>query len=1653
MDAYYMLWYGSTQPQGSLTFTGYTHLKNASISVPVPGGTLVSSTSFTYDTFSYNYGNTSGFTGTKGKLLQKAEYGFGMGSAGPPVRQTALSYLDDSSPGYVTAPSALHFDSNGYAIANNISNRVIDQQIKDGSGSLKAETKTTYDSTPLTGVTGIQSHDDTNFGSAFTTRGNPTLIQKLVNGTLATMATMTYDITGQVTQIKDANNNVTIISYGDNFFLDGSPGSSPSNPPSPFTPATPTNAYPTTVTSPLIGAAHTGYYFGTGKKASSIDQNGADSYLHYLDPLDRPTHQFLPVTNGSRGWTLTSYSNSSTQIDTYTGITDAAASSGCTSCLHTRQTLDSFGRQTQNALLSDPIGPTYTTITYDSSGRTHTVSNPYRSTSDPTYGLTTYSFDVLGRPAVVTEADGNTVKLYYGADVAGSGLGGVSAQLCSPSTYGYGYPTLQIDEAGKKKQTWADAFGNTIEVDEPDSTGALSLATCYTYDTLGNLSRVDQMGGSTDSTQWVTRTFIYDELSRLKSATEPESGAITYTYDLNGNLLTRTSPAPNQTGTATVTTTYAYDALNRLTQKSYSDGTTPGVTLQYDQTSIHGVSPQNPIGRLTNAIAAGGASARTVSYDSVGRTVTEWQCTPQNCGTGSFPLNYTYDLAGDLLSASNGLGVTISYGYDTAARLSSVTSSLVDTNHPATLLSGATYNAPGALTSAAFGNGAAESFSYDSRLRLQSVSTSGFTAPTGSSGSATVSGSEQNIPGSPARAGTGSVTFSGTLQSKQVQTQTGASGAGSVTISGSERSTSGSCNERSCSIYDIGGVQVTVNGYSKTVNYGQGSTPSGIASALATAFNGDTNSPVTASSSSNILTLTSKATGSASNYSLSATSWTNDPTDFSGPSFTTSNSGSALTGGRDAAYTTVYDSGNSTITVNGHANTVSWSGSGTTTSSIASALATNINADSAASITASASGSIVTLAAKTTGASTNYSLSSSSTYDSSNFSSASFSSSNSGSTLTGGHDTIATTYDSGSVWININSTQYSASYGQGSTAASLASSLAQAISGSSSAPVTATASSAMVNLASKGTGSSTNYSLTTGSSTNQGSAFTQPSFTVAASGGTMTGGADGTATTIYSLNLGYAPNSAVASASDSVNGNWTYGYDPLSRLTCANLNNGPCATPNSGTPTYNYVYDPFGNRWQQNGPNSMILTFTGNNPSHPQNNNRMDGYPYDAAGNLLGDGNYVYTYDAENRIIQVNMPGPGGALVASYVYDASGQRVRKTTGSSSVDYLYDLSGNKIAEVSSSGVWNRGEIYGGGHLATYVNSSTYFHHTDWLGTERVRTNISGISCETITSLPFGDGQGISGSCSDASPVHFTGYERDSETGLDYASARHYGSSLGRFLSPDPLSGSPSNPQSWNRYSYVYNNPLNATDPSGMCSEEDGYSDCDWNWDASAYLWYWGPDYGFIDTTGYEGWLNYSYGDPLAAGPNLQTGGPFYFNSTTQSYANDGSIMSQIMNDPTQAANWAATFNGATSMVNIGAAWTTAGIGSAVGVVAVPAGVAYAAGVGSALLGPGGGYVLGGWPAYLRMAAAYGYGAYNIWPRVYNVFQALQVELTANQAYINTQIFLGRQAYAIEEEEGAVLPTTRTLWWELQHLAEKGKNVIYLPNPSITWPNVR
>ena len=153
--------------------------------------------------------------------------------------------------------------------------------------------------------------------------------------------------------------------------------------------------------------------------------------------------------------------------------------------------------------------------------------------------------------------------------------------------------------------------------------------------------------------------------------------------------------------------------------------------------------------------------------------------------------------------------------------------------------------------------------------------------------------------------------------------------------------------------------------------------------------------------------------------------------------------------------------------------------------------------------------------------------------------------------------------------------------------------------------------------------------------------------------------------------------------------------------------------------------------------------------------------------------------------------------------------------------MYDAGGALAAEYST--------------LALPTNPTTSYLTTDHLGSPRVITDTNGQVISRRDFMPFGEELGVGAGPrteslkysvigSDRIRQRFTGYEKDDETGLDFAEARMYQSRHGRFSSPDPLLGSASaaNPQTFNRYVYTGNDPVNRTDPSGLqwCRNSDG-----------------------------------------------------------------------------------------------------------------------------------------------------------------------------------------------------------------------------------------
>jgi len=178
--------------------------------------------------------------------------------------------------------------------------------------------------------------------------------------------------------------------------------------------------------------------------------------------------------------------------------------------------------------------------------------------------------------------------------------------------------------------------------------------------------------------------------------------------------------------------------------------------------------------------------------------------------------------------------------------------------------------------------------------------------------------------------------------------------------------------------------------------------------------------------------------------------------------------------------------------------------------------------------------------------------------------------------------------------------------------------------------------------------------------------------------------------------------------------------------------------------------------------------------------------------------------------------------------------VRKLVGENT-RFIHGLGGELIAEFDgTNGSLKKEYVYGGGTLATIeptaVNSNgTQYATVDSLGSPRVITNSSANVVSRHDYLPFGEelfaGTGgrttAQGYVGDNVRQKFTDKERDAETGLDYFGARYYGNTQGRFTSPDPLlaSGRPLMPQSWNRYTYVLNNPVRLIDPNGLLDDDD------------------------------------------------------------------------------------------------------------------------------------------------------------------------------------------------------------------------------------------
>ena len=202
----------------------------------------------------------------------------------------------------------------------------------------------------------------------------------------------------------------------------------------------------------------------------------------------------------------------------------------------------------------------------------------------------------------------------------------------------------------------------------------------------------------------------------------------------------------------------------------------------------------------------------------------------------------------------------------------------------------------------------------------------------------------------------------------------------------------------------------------------------------------------------------------------------------------------------------------------------------------------------------------------------------------------------------------------------------------------------------------------------------------------------------------------------------------------------------------------------------------------------------------------------------IGFGDDRFSWDFENRVTSVTLPGGGGTV--TFRYDPFGRRIQKSSASGIVNYLYD-GANTVTEVDVAGNTLAAYAQGAGidePLAMWRAGATSYYEADGLGSVTSLSAGSTLSA-TYTYDAFGNPTASTGTLTN--PFRYTGREWDSETNLYYYRARYYDPASGRFVSEDPIrwfSGTA------DFYGYVQNDPADLVDPLGLRAAKSATADC-------------------------------------------------------------------------------------------------------------------------------------------------------------------------------------------------------------------------------------
>jgi RHS repeat-associated protein len=211
-------------------------------------------------------------------------------------------------------------------------------------------------------------------------------------------------------------------------------------------------------------------------------------------------------------------------------------------------------------------------------------------------------------------------------------------------------------------------------------------------------------------------------------------------------------------------------------------------------------------------------------------------------------------------------------------------------------------------------------------------------------------------------------------------------------------------------------------------------------------------------------------------------------------------------------------------------------------------------------------------------------------------------------------------------------------------------------------------------------------------------------------------------------------------------------------------------------------------------------------------------YAYDANGNMItrveGGATYTQTFNAENRLISVTVNGQ----TTHFIYDGDGNLIKKINPDGSrtlyVGGIYEVDKDDDDDVT------RTVTYYPAGGAMRIDGTLYFVLKDHLGSASVVTDANGalVPGADTRYYPFGEAR-FSTSLMLTDKL-YTGQREMADLGIYHYNARFYSPYINRFLSADTIVPGYANPQNFNRYSYVINNPLRYTDPTGHMQVQDG-----------------------------------------------------------------------------------------------------------------------------------------------------------------------------------------------------------------------------------------